>query len=180
MVTPMDIRTLPTDALVEAVNRYPWYGAARMELCIRLGGGAAQYADAALYLPDRAGLSAALRAPSRPDCSDPDLDQLLRPSRRVVVVGGDYFSQAEYDRVREGGAYDFSFGRSAAARPEETVPEPPSDIDGRFCTEALARIFAEQGYPAEARHIYSRLRLLYPEKSAYFASLIEKLDLKEE
>ena len=45
-----------------------------------------------------------------------------------------------------------------------------------FCTETLAWIYAGQGYREEAKKIYSRLMLRYPEKSAYFASLIEKLD----
>lgn len=44
-----------------------------------------------------------------------------------------------------------------------------------FCTETLAEIYSDQGYFAEAKKIYSRLMLRYPEKSAYFASLIEKL-----
>ena len=44
-----------------------------------------------------------------------------------------------------------------------------------FCTEALAQIYAEQGYYEQARAIYSQLSLRFPEKSAYFAALIEKL-----
>ena len=45
-----------------------------------------------------------------------------------------------------------------------------------FCTETLAQIYAEQGYNEQAKQIYSKLSLRYPEKSVYFASLIEKLD----
>ena len=44
-----------------------------------------------------------------------------------------------------------------------------------FYTQTLAEIYAEQGYFDQAKQIYSQLILAYPEKSAYFASLIEKL-----
>ena len=51
-----------------------------------------------------------------------------------------------------------------------------SDIADRYATETLAEIFAEQGCVEEARRIYSRLILENPEKSAYFAALIDKLN----
>ena len=43
-------------------------------------------------------------------------------------------------------------------------------------TETLAQIYAEQGYYEQAKNIYSKLILAYPEKSAYFASLIQKIE----
>ena len=42
-------------------------------------------------------------------------------------------------------------------------------------TETLAQIYAQQGYYQQAIEVYSKLSLLYPEKSAYFASRIEKI-----
>ena len=45
-----------------------------------------------------------------------------------------------------------------------------------ICTETLAQIYAEQGYPERAKVIYSKLSLRYPEKNTYFAALIRKLD----
>ena len=59
---------------------------------------------------------------------------------------------------------------------EEVQPEP--GMDG-FCTETLAGIYLEQGYSQEAIDIYSRLSLRYPEKSVYFAALIEEMDKKD-
>lgn len=37
-------------------------------------------------------------------------------------------------------------------------------------------IYLDQGYYDQAKAIYSKLILAIPEKSAYFASLIEKID----
>ena len=199
MVNMIDIHTLTLDELSGVVNLYPWYGAARLELCRRmcaLGGsdwGLEQYAAQALYIPDRSKLAALLRQSNKANCADKDLSTLLSAylepspealdadggaeSHAVHVVGGDYFSQAQYDRVRDGG--DNIFTRFARKERPEASAEPAdaeSDIAGRFATETLARIFAEQGRTDEARRIYSRLVLDIPEKSAYFASLIDNLE----
>ena len=42
-------------------------------------------------------------------------------------------------------------------------------------SETLARLLAKQGYREKAIVMYERLRLAFPEKSAYFAAEIEKL-----
>ena len=191
----INLKSLTLDELVGTVSLYPWFGAARKELCLRmsrLGGsdwGDAQYADAALYVGDRRRISDIVRASRRPDFSDKDLKALLKSfiapetapdagteaPRGVRVVGGDYFSQAEYDRVRKG--EDAVFSRFAAQKaPVPAAEGAPAEIEDRFCTETLAQIFAEQGYFEQAKSIYSRLGLFYPEKSAYFAALIENLD----
>ena len=46
-------------------------------------------------------------------------------------------------------------------------------------SETLARIFADQGNVERAIRIYQKLSLLYPEKSGYFAALIQKLENPE-
>jgi hypothetical protein len=43
-------------------------------------------------------------------------------------------------------------------------------------SETLARIYADQGNLSKARVAYEKLGLLHPEKSAYFAALIQKID----
>ena len=193
----IDIHTLTLDELAGVVNLYPWYGAARVELCSRMSRmgedwGEEQYADQALYIPHRGKLAAMVRKVRQVDCSDKDLRALLssymEPSapsapaapaeeaHQVRVVGGDYFSQAQYDNVRQSG--DNIFSRFAAKTRPDGAPEDGAgaEIADRFATETLARIFEEQGRIEEARRIYSRLLLEIPEKSAYFATLIANLD----
>jgi len=187
----IDIHTLLMDELAGVVNLYPWYGAARVELCRRMSRmgedwGEDQYAEQAVFIPERGKISALFRDTRTVDCSDKDLQELLasymEPSassqeeRPVHVVGGDYFSQAQYDNVRHSG--DNIFTRFAQkTRPDGKADEAgSSEMADRFATETLARIFQEQGRLEEARRIYSRLILEIPEKSAYFASLIDNLD----
>ena len=202
------------DGLTGVIKTYPWFGAARRELCERMskvGGsdwGREQYADAAMYIASRAIVSDIVRSSSKKDYSDKDVEALLkkfisptaqpapeseaRPSqaevsegtgsgqslggyhRTVKVVGGDFFSTDQYDSVRQ--ADDNYFSRFKVTRSEEKDDRSWDDPELGFCTETLAWIYAEQGYFTEAKKIYSRLILRYPEKSAYFVSIIEKLD----
>ena len=194
MVGTIDIHAITLDELVGVVNLYPWYGAARVEMCRRMSAmgdwGEDQFSAEALYVADRSKLSSLLRGTqAKADYADKDVQALLaaylEPAQsaaesgtehQVHVVGGDYFSQAQYDDAAR--AQDNIFSRFAfkASKPEGEVEGETSDIADRFATETLARIFAEQGRTEEARRIYSRLVLDIPEKSAYFASLIDNLE----
>ncbi len=98
---------------------------------------------------------------------------------RVIVLGGDYFSREELDSLKAEDRIFSLLGRNGGTEgieegPEPASPDKPFD-DMRFYTETLAAIYAEQGYFDKAKEVYGKLILLYPEKSAYFASLIEKL-----
>ena len=189
----IDLGTLTMDELAGVVHLYPWFASARKELCVRmsrLGGddwGMEQYAEEALFIGDRRKVAELVRAGKKADCADKDVDKILRswiapapapvaePERQVRVVGGDYFSQAQYNDVKQSG--DNIFTRFAVKSKSEGSKEDRkgSDIADHFATETLAAIFAEQGCLEEARRIYSRLILDNPEKSAYFAALIDKL-----
>ena len=189
----MDLRKLNLDELVGVVNLYPWFGGARKELCKRMRNmgdswDMSQYADAAMYISAREKLTEVSRAGVSRNWTDADIEKLLKsyiseekkdretPEKRKVYAGvGDYFSQDDYDQVRS--SDDNVFSRYAAkARREKPEQSEGTSEDLGLYTETLAQIYAEQGYYEQAKYIYSKLILAYPEKSAYFASLIQKIE----
>ena len=193
----IDIKKLSLDELAGVVNLYPWFGGARKELCermSRMGGdawGESQYADAAMYVGARGRISDIMRSASRKDWADSDVEGLLKSyiaekeeksqhqeageKRKVYAGVGDYFSQDDYDQVRR--ADDNVFSRYAAkARQGKTSSEDAGSQEFDLYTETLAAIYLEQGYPEQAKRIYSKLILAYPEKNAYFAALIQKIE----
>ena len=186
MVGNKTLQDLSLDELTGVVNIYPWYGGARLELCRRMatvgGWTREQFAREALYVADRAKIGKlALSAPAEPKAQE-QTASMISPTRKVHVVGGDYFSQADYDSARRSGdpVVKKSTEPVISSEVEKShKPDATSDIADRFCTEALAEIFAEQGFTQEALRIYSRLVLEFPEKSAYFAALIEKLEKEQ-
>lgn len=100
-------------------------------------------------------------------------------ARQIFVAGGDYFSQSQYNSVKKSG--DDLFARFAvSSRPEGSHEGGELPDEEQFYTETLAGIYVEQGYLAEAKKIYSKLSLRYPEKSIYFASLIEEIKQKKQ
>ena len=188
----INLKTLTMDELAGVVNLYPWYGAARKELCRRMAGvggeswGVSQFSDQAMYVGDRGSIAEIMHKGDGAYYSDKGLEALLSSyieekkkedapvyERKVHVVGGDFFSQSEYEKVKK--VEDNVFARfQPKTRPR---PEEHGDVSGLdFCTETLAQIYAEQGYFEQAKRIYGKLILAFPEKSAYFASLIGKLD----
>ena len=192
----IDIKRLTIDELAGVVNLYPWFGGARKELCVRMmrmgaGWDKEQYADAAMYVGARGMLAALMRSANPAEWTDADVEELIKTyisesapvqeeapvteKRKTYAGVGDFFSQEDYDKVRR--SDDNVFSRYAAKvrqeKPEQVL-EPSDDLG--FYTETLAQIYAEQGYFEQAKRIYSKLILAYPEKSAYFATLIQKMN----
>ena len=170
------LQEMTTAELSDLVGLFPWFGAARMELSKRqILAGEELLADAALYAGSRAVLFDLERSLTTRDYRDKDIQRTIAeaPVRKVRSVGGDFFSQDQYDDVRQEG--DAVLGTIVANLPVSEKEEDNDDILLEFCTETLAQIYADQGYYKQARYIYSKLLLRYPEKSAYFAALIEKL-----
>lgn len=193
MKAGMDLKKLTLEELSGVVSIYPWFAQARKEMCSRMseigGLGENQFAQTALYMSDRRLLCDIFNNREvKVDCSDKDVSEMIsrcmenpaKPSETAVdekvqarprYAGADYFSAEEYSRVRRDEDRNmFNFRSSASANTFV------SESDTKIYTETLARIYLEQGYIDEARQIYSKLILAVPEKSAYFASLIDKLD----
>ncbi|MGM9737714.1 MAG: hypothetical protein ACI3ZT_04800 [Candidatus Cryptobacteroides sp.] len=194
----INLKTLTMDELAGVVNLYPWFAAARKELCVRmarLGGdswGTSQFADQAMYLVDRGIIAEIANSGRDTDYSDFNLESLVRSyieehkpieedkptgssasAKRVRAAGGDFFSADEYEKVkRSDDNFIFPLAQKKVSPPDDRA----KDLSLEFCTETLAEIYAEQGYFEQAKRIYDKLILAFPEKSAYFASLIEKLD----
>ncbi|MBR5183525.1 MAG: hypothetical protein IKW15_03540 [Bacteroidales bacterium] len=102
---------------------------------------------------------------------------------KIFVVGGDYFSKEDFDQLEQGervaeiklGAPADNVERGVA----DTAAEAELDFESMdFVTETLAAIYADQGYYEKAIDAYAKLILLYPEKSSYFASLVNEIKLK--
>lgn len=199
-----NIKSLSIEELAQVIIKYPWFGCARKELCfrmIKIGGnnwGKRDFSDAALYVGSRKIIADIYKMNTVNDYSDANVQELVRAyindktsgmtgtdaiskeesryqRRKVRVSGGDYFSQSDYDKVREEDDKIFSsFAKSLKDKDIETFSG--KDDFSAFCTETLAKIYFEQGYFEEAKSIYSNLLLNFPEKNTYFAGIIDKLD----
>ena len=148
------------EELLHVVEAYPWFALARKELCIRMSRkdpavwGADRYGAEALYMPDRKAVFDVYRNRVA-EYEEPVVDDI--PARDDTVPGT---------------ARKVKSSQEPSAREGFFVP------DESLYTETLAAIYAEQGYYEQAKRIYSKLLLVYPEKNAYFAALIEKLNQK--
>ena len=190
MVKVMDIHNLHREELSGVVEIYPWYAGARMELCRRMAEMGAlsegQLSQTALHLGSRRLLSDLMRSGKKSDCSDTDAKLLSntylptteKVEKKIYVVGGDYFSQAQYNDVKR--SDDSIFSKFASKARAEGYKDSEGDGFNDFYTETLAKIYLEQDYVDRAIEIYSKLSLRYPEKSIYFASLIDEIKQKRQ
>ncbi|MCQ2142691.1 MAG: hypothetical protein MJY56_01340 [Bacteroidales bacterium] len=193
----IDIRKLSLEELAGVVGIYPWYAGARRELCRRLGRtdgtDPLNFSEVSMYVTDRKVLAALLRecrGNGRAKVEDKEISRILEtrseaPAKPVLKQtetrprpGGDFFSADEYEKVSS--PTDEVFTHLAISKtPEKTAAGSAEDLG--FYTETLAQIYADQGYYEHAQVIYSKLILAYPEKSAYFAALIDRMSgLQEE
>ena len=123
-----------------------------------------------------------------------EIEPVQKP--RVIVAGADFFSKDDLKSISPEDDMELKlrnspFYRQAEEAPnkqEETPAQPQAKKssmlteDGKvnfddlaFCTETLGHIYAQQGFYDKAIEVFSKLILLYPQKSAYFAALVNDL-----
>jgi len=187
MVGHIDIHSLNLEELSGVVGLYPWYGGARKELCVRMNemGALSEslLAETALHICSRRilfDMTHKALEPSDESLKAPVAEHEAKRTaseeqvRNIFVAGSDYFSQSQYSNVRK--SDDNIFSNFASKDNGERYTEQEVAGMDAFCTEKLAQIYIEQGYLVEAKSIYSKLSLRYPEKSVYFAALIDEIN----
>lgn len=111
---------------------------------------------------------------------------------KFVLAGGDYFSKKDFEQIELDTSKPLdSFiaekpsllrsamsGKNIKPIPEEELEEDQNFEDASFYTETLATIYVEQGFYKRALDVYAKLILLFPEKSAYFATLVKDIKNK--
>ena len=181
----VDIRTLSAPELQQLLEDHPWFTVARREAIARQGRDDDETAfrraigrDAIFFLSRDEMLrllTGKVRTPETPTPAAP-----AQP--RYYVAGGDYFGQEDFERLEKEG-FSVStpvFGAKAGSQDYAPVPQEDVDRDHIMVSETLAEIYRQQELYGRAVEIYEKLILLYPEKSAYFASLIEKVKDKKQ
>lgn len=164
--------------LRQLIDDFPWFAAARCEYALRTGD---DLRREGIFLISRSewrqmiSVKPAVRMPV----------EQPSPKPQYYVAGGDYFTKEDFNELEESGlAYSTpKLGRTATLQEiiaKSAVQAPAEPIDGdvnleEFCTETLAEIYVQQEFYQRAIEVYEKLILLYPEKSIYFASLIEKV-----
>ncbi len=182
----VDISRLSSSELQQLLEDYPWFTVARREAIARQGGDEAALRRAvgrdAVFFLSRDQVLRLLTGKVRQEeeKEDPATEQPARP--RYYVVGGDYFGQEDFDRLEQEG---FSvttpvFGARAGSVDYAPVVAEEVDRDKTMVSETLAQIYAQQELYQRSIEIYEKLILLFPEKSAYFATLIEKVKNKKQ
>lgn len=194
------IKDFTPEQLEAVVEEYPWFSYARELMLVKLADISdevfeSQLKSSAIFLHSRQHLYIVIEEKKRKkDIADNrevakiPIDSPVKggekeaghePAVRYVVAGGDYFSRADFEELEkdEKTVGEKQGGNEMNAESEVSIV----DFDNpEFCTETLGEIYAQQGYYEQAIEIFSRLSLLYPQKSAYFATLIREMKDKKE
>lgn len=191
----VELTSMNSAQLEQLLEEYPWFTAARREYIVRLTNGSKDsmvirnaVRRHGLFFPSRRDLikllsGSVVTVESKPVVKQEPVKE-EKPKTQYYIVGGDYFSQSDFDDLeKQGLAVETpSFNPiSATLGDTDFQPDGADDrvtsvkADDKIYTETLAEIYFQQQIYKRAIEIYEKLILLYPEKSAYFASLIEKV-----
>jgi hypothetical protein len=111
---------------------------------------------------------------------------IIKKEERKYIPGGDYFSKEDLESFSNNNSFR-EFGINLQLTKDDVIdPDPNVEANDKdsifdspeFMTETLAKIYSSQCYYDKALEVYKKLILLYPEKNAYFASLIEEIKFK--
>ena len=201
----ININDLSIADLEKLVTEYPWFSYARRVLLLKMAEGGKEHFE--VYLKKSSAFVSSRRELYRKGVENvqeesfpvidfeeinrdiDDIKALSVPKAekqenapKYIILGGDYFTKEDFASIEEMPSFRVgaigSPSESQSVVSEEVACEDNSDDSDIFYTETLAAIYAEQGYYEEAMKVYSKLILLYPEKSAYFATLVNKVKSK--
>ncbi len=146
------MRAVSDEQLAQLVKRYPWFRPLLIEQARRTG-----VPSVAVQLLDPWRIESSLMQ------TVADAEQLLHLSADDLI---DRFLRADDLRiVAEEGEVETEVQTEAQLSDEEEL-----------VSEELAEIYLVQGLRDEAKAIYRKLSLLNPEKSVYFAELIDHIE----
>ena len=192
------VKELSIAELEKLVMEYPWFAYARKHLLLKMADNGREHFEMQLkkctaFIPSLKDICRMARE-IEPAVEDSftviDFEEINRDiesvkssdSTKYIVIGGDYFTKEDFDSLEE--TNSFTVGRFGSADDSQVVEKEnytkvkSGVVPDSFYTETLAGIYAEQGYYEEAMKVYAKLILLYPEKSAYFATLVNKVKSK--
>lgn len=149
-----------SEGLAELVERYPWWGAARMALH---NGSGAEVPDSVLYAAKVRGRL----APQAPQLKFIDSAELRRSETLGII-----------DEFLKVGEHRIVIAEQTTDVALDSI-DNEDDGEEEFVSEELAEIYAAQGLFDLAIDTYRKLSLQNSQKSIYFAELIEALMRKQ-
>lgn len=199
-----DVQSLDLMTLEEALKQSPWFSYLREIMLERLYRKDKEaffqtLSQSAVFLSSRKTLYDRINSPEEEEIAEEKQAVAEEISRiqpepvqrpRVIVAGGDFFSKEDLKTIDPEDDMELKLKNSPFYRPapEPEKPKPrekKSSLlkddgsvnfdDLAFCTETLGHIYAQQGFYDKAIEVFSKLILLYPQKSAYFAALVNEM-----
>ena len=186
--------TKDLSSIEQLISIYPWYQGARVELILKLAEISKETAREKLresfsFVPFPEWIATKIEGvenTKKRTENDKVIQSQIQQAKKIFVVGGDYFSREELESVNneneakaDSPAIPLEAARSLERERAVKRDGANSVVDPLiFYTETLAQIYTQQECWREALDVYSKLILLYPEKSVYFASLVSETDCR--